>query len=197
MKVALILGVVCFSALLTFGQTWSESGTKTVTNSNLESIRQKRLAAEGEYKKNYEQMGFPSPQELRAQYDQELANRLELAQQLRLEKIEREKIQVDREKAVLQARIDAARIAADIMANEQEAAAREEYNQSQYPTYGYPGYGYPGYGYPRNGRFGIRIGIGGPFPGYDPRYRKYRTYPGNRLLPNFGGQIYGSPFGPN
>lgn len=43
------------------------SQTKTVTNSDLENFRQKRLKAERDYRENYEKLGFPSPAELERQ----------------------------------------------------------------------------------------------------------------------------------
>ena len=48
--------------------------TKTVTNSDLEKYRQKRLQAERDYRENYAKLGFPSPEELERQIEQAQPN---------------------------------------------------------------------------------------------------------------------------
>ncbi len=55
-----LLFILCLS-LLTI--TSAAAQTKTVTNADLEKFRQKRVQAETEYRKNYEKLGFPSPEE--------------------------------------------------------------------------------------------------------------------------------------
>lgn len=60
--------------------------TRTITNADLESFRQKRLAAEKDLRENYEKLGFASPQELERQIEQSRIEREELAARLELER---------------------------------------------------------------------------------------------------------------
>ena len=77
----LLFTILIFSAsFLTFAQT------KTITNADLESFRQKRLAAEKDLRENYEKLGFPSPAELEKQMEQSRIEREELAARLELER---------------------------------------------------------------------------------------------------------------
>jgi hypothetical protein len=80
-QVFLVFGLMFIFSGLAFAQT------KTVTNADLEKYRQKRLAAEKEYRENYREMGFPSPEELEKQNEESARERSELAQRLRAEKI--------------------------------------------------------------------------------------------------------------
>ncbi|MDQ3321696.1 MAG: hypothetical protein M3525_04460 [Acidobacteriota bacterium] len=66
--------------------------TKTVTNKDLEKFRQNRLQAEREYRENYAKLGFSSPEELKRQREQDRKERAELAERIRQENLEREKI---------------------------------------------------------------------------------------------------------
>ena len=68
---------------------------KTVTNSTLQKFTQKRLAAERDYRENYERMGFPSPEELDRQRDEDMKARLELAEQLRQARLEKERLELE------------------------------------------------------------------------------------------------------
>ncbi|MEZ5308152.1 MAG: hypothetical protein R2684_13480 [Pyrinomonadaceae bacterium] len=58
MRFWLIFVVLLVCAVPLFGQA------KTVTNSDLEKFRQKRLAAERDLRENYREMGFRSPEEM-------------------------------------------------------------------------------------------------------------------------------------
>ena len=82
-KIAVFLGVVFSLSLVGFGQNRTVTARRNVTNSDLETFRQKRLDAERDYRENYERMGFPSPEELAKQRDDDMADRLQLADQLR------------------------------------------------------------------------------------------------------------------
>jgi hypothetical protein len=62
----------------------------TVTNSDLEAFRQKRLAAEKRYRENYERLGMPSPDELERRRVANLKETEELSNKLRNERLERE-----------------------------------------------------------------------------------------------------------
>lgn len=95
-KAALILGVVISFALVGFGQ-------RTVTNSTLEKFQQKRLAAERDYRENYLRMGFPSPEELDRQRDADMAARIQIADQLRQARLEKERVELERHNLDLEA----------------------------------------------------------------------------------------------
>ena len=69
---------------------------RTVTNADLEKFRQKRLQAEQEYRDNYERWGFPSPEELDRQREQDRVDNEALAEKLRENRLEREKLALDR-----------------------------------------------------------------------------------------------------
>ncbi|MDQ3801599.1 MAG: hypothetical protein M3384_19425 [Acidobacteriota bacterium] len=60
-----ILLVLSLILAMTVGFVSAQTrATKTVTNADLEKFRQKRLAAEADYRDNYEKRGMPSPEEL-------------------------------------------------------------------------------------------------------------------------------------
>lgn len=170
-KIAALFIVVFSTAFVAEAQR----AVRTVTNADLAKFRDRRLAAEQEYRDNYERLGMPSPEELDEQRDRDMEARLELADQLRQARIEKERIEIDR------ARLD---LDADRLSLDREAMAESQIvNQS----YGYGGsYGgfYGGYGYP--GFFGRGFGFGNRFPGYVP----LRGYPRNRLLPMFSVPTY-------
>lgn len=63
-RLLFILCLSCVAAGSSFAQT------RTVTNEDLEKFRQKRVAAEREYRENHEKLGFPSPEELERQREQ-------------------------------------------------------------------------------------------------------------------------------
>lgn len=134
--------------------------TKTVTNANLEKHRQKRLEAERDYRENYERLGFPSPEELDRQLEQDRRERSELSQRLREEKLERERMQ--REDRYRWAELEILRSNAN--QNNQGAYYGNNYpftNFGFYPFYSYP----TGYFYNHNNRFRGRRGFfrGGNF----------------------------------
>jgi hypothetical protein len=126
---------------------------RTVTNDNLEKYRQKRVAAERELRENYERLGFPSPEELDRQNEENRQARAELAERLRTENLERERLGLERERLNL----------------DQQIAGNEAQPEGEYSSfsnhgfyagandfffnYGFSNYG--GYGYPnrRHNRF--------------------------------------------
>jgi hypothetical protein len=82
-----LLFILCFTlgvANLAFGQN------RTVTNADLEKFRQKRTAAERDYRENYAKKGFPSPEELERQIEEDRVRNLELSERLRAERLEGE-----------------------------------------------------------------------------------------------------------
>lgn len=54
-------------ALLSMASVSAFGQTPTVTNADLEKYRQERLKAERQLRENYEELGFPSPEELLAE----------------------------------------------------------------------------------------------------------------------------------
>lgn len=85
MRFAVIFALCMFATISLSAQT------KTVTNSDLEKFREKRVAAERDYRENYAKMGFPSPEELERQSEKSRVERQELSAQLRAERLERER----------------------------------------------------------------------------------------------------------
>jgi hypothetical protein len=81
-----VLGFIFIFSGFVFAQT------KTVTNADLEKFRQKRLKAEKDYRENYAEMGFPSPEELERQNAESRRRLNEFADQLREERITRENL---------------------------------------------------------------------------------------------------------
>lgn len=165
---AFVLCVVLALSGALFAQGWSESGPKTVTNVDLEKFRQQRLAGEREYREKYAELGFPSPEELSAQIERERELKFHLSEQLRQERLESEKIDIERGRVA----IDALRLQSEIDARNDDRSRESE------STYfgGYNGYG-GYYGYPSYGGYGIRyrgFGI------YVPRYGRQ----GSRYIPN-------------
>jgi hypothetical protein len=69
--------------------------TRTVTNADLEKFREQRIAAEQELRENYERLGFPSPEERERQRVESIRERESLAERLRLERLERERLDAE------------------------------------------------------------------------------------------------------
>lgn len=84
------------SAGLAIGQT------RTVTNADLEKFRQERLKAEKDYRENYAKWGFPSPEELRRRQEQSAKEMSELAERLRAEERERQRLEAERRQQAAQ-----------------------------------------------------------------------------------------------
>lgn len=101
-KATLIFGLVFSLAAVSFAQV------RTITNSTLNRIQDKRLAAERDYRDNYERMGFPSPEELDRQRETDMDARLELAEQLRQARLEKERLELERRSLEIESfRLDA------------------------------------------------------------------------------------------
>ena len=153
----------------------AQRAARTVTNADLARFRDRRVAAEQEYRDNYERLGMPSPEELDAMRERDMDAQLALAEQLRQARLEKERLELDR------VRLD---LDADRLALERETVAE---SQAIHQSYGYGGfYGgyYGGFGYP--GFLGRGFGLGDRYPGYVP----LRGYPRNRLLPVFSVRTY-------
>lgn len=90
-QIAVLLSLIFSLSVVSMAQT------KTVTNADLEKFRQERLRAEREYRENYERLGFPSPEELERQREEDRIRREELSAQLKAERLQREAIQAQNE----------------------------------------------------------------------------------------------------
>jgi hypothetical protein len=151
-RAALIFGLFFSLALSAAGQV------RTVTNSTLEKFQQKRIAAERDYRANYERLGFPSPEELDRQREADLKAKIELSEQLRQTRLEKERLELERRNLDLEA-----------------ATLQIEYVEEGYPVsvggaYGsYGGYYYDGRYRRRGGgrlfnRGGYRVDPFGVYP---------------------------------
>jgi hypothetical protein len=140
-KIAVIFGVVFALSIVATAQV-------TVTNFELEKFKKQRLAAEKDYRENHDRMGFPSPEELEERRERDLEMQLAFSEQLRQSRLERERVQNERDAMVLNAEL----MAAERRAREEAAQVEPETN-----TYYYGGgynYGYPWWRYPRRWRRG-------------------------------------------
>ena len=159
-KAALFLGLVLSFAAVGFGQV------RTVTNSTLQKFQQKRLDAERDYRDNYARMGFPSPEDLDRQRDADMAARLQLAEQLRTARLEKERIDLERQGLALQA-----------AALERERESNDGYYNGYYGGFvgGYGGFFSNGGFF--DGRFGDRRGRFRGFSGGGYRATPFEVYP--------------------
>lgn len=143
---------------------------RTITNASLERYRAERLSAEREYRQNYERLGLPSPEEIERRNEQSRIETLELADKLRDNRLERDRLSVERE-----------RIAADLESARLQAAAA--YYQSL-GTDGFYGGGFESGFY---GGFGGGFGIG---HGFDNRNQNRRRGFRQRSGYYAGGQFW-------
>ena len=129
--------------------------TKSVTNSDLEKFRQKRLQAEKDYRENYAKMGFPSPEELDRQIEKSRVEREVLATRLTAERLQRDQAEAS-------ARAEAARLS-----DQNYYIISADRNGTGY-LYGYPNYYYFRQSYPRRMPYlpQFRIGNGVPTTTY-------------------------------
>ena len=171
-KAALIFGLILSLTAIGIGQV------RTVTNSTLQKFQEKRLAAERDYRDNYARMGFPSPEELDRQRDTDMAARIELAEQLRQARLEKERLELERRNL-------------DLEANALNNETLEIADGGSYPGYYIGGFG----GFSSGGRFarnrhfrGARFGSGGGYratpvgvyPNPSPRLRRFFSTGGHR-----------------
>jgi hypothetical protein len=120
-------------ALLFFAAVISVTAQKrTITNADLEKYKQERARAEKEYMDTYQQLGRPSPAELRQQRDESLASTARVAEMLMEQEFERERIELRREQT---RRYD-------------DVSGRQYYESYTgiAPAYFYGGYGFGGFG---------------------------------------------------
>ena len=131
-RIAVLLSVVLSLTAAGAAQVNNHRPSRSVTNTDLDRFKQKRLAAERDYRENYAQMGFPSPEELDRQNQESQAEREELSAKLRQERLERERILAER-----------ARAEAELISAQGTAAQPVTYDGYP-PFYGFGSYG--GYG---------------------------------------------------
>ena len=141
-----LMFILCLSFIATVSAV---AQNRTVTNSDLEKFRQKRLEAERDYRENYARLGFPSPEELEKQIEQSRRERTELSARLRAESLERERLNLERQQIEAEARRN----------NFQPQTGNyQQYDDRQYETNGFSGivvdgfYNRRNFGY-RNNRF--------------------------------------------
>ena len=136
-----LLFILCLSFIASASAV---AQNRTVTNSDLEKFRQKRLEAERDYRENYERLGFPSPEELEKQIEQSRRERSELSARLRAENLERERLNIERQLIESEARRDNFQPQTDYY---------PEYQENGFSGYVPDGfYNYGNFGY-RNNRF--------------------------------------------
>ena len=157
--------------------------TPTVTNADLEKYRQRRVAAEAELAQKYAQMGFPSPVELERQRNRDYWDKIEYAEKLQKERLEREKKEAELKQMAYEAAMASQPIYVIV---DRQGTQTSDYNYNPYPYYGnYPYYpNYPTYGnYPcYNSRFGCRYPRQ-QFPN-QTQLPTYRTGGGMIMYPN-------------
>lgn len=73
-----------------------DAQTDTVTNRDLEKYQAERLKAEADMRENYKRLGFPSPEELKLRNEESAKATAELSAKLRVERLERERIEAER-----------------------------------------------------------------------------------------------------
>ena len=151
------------------------SQVRTVTNSTLQKFQQQRLNAERDYRDNYERLGFPSPEELDRQREEDMASRLQLAEQLRQSRLEKERLELEKRSIDLQS-----------------VAIDNEIVERQYDGF-YGGFvgGFGGFGGFSDGRFGRRHGR---FP-FRFNSRGYRATPVGVYPNEYPGRVRFSPRG--
>ena len=137
-RILLLLSLVFSLTAVGFAQT------KTVTNKDLEKFRASRMEAERDYAENYEKLGFPSPQELKKQIEEDERRLRELSARLRSERLEREKAEA------LADRINLLETQNQIFQlQDNRPAVRNNYYYGATPYY-YPSYGFYNYRYRNN-----------------------------------------------
>jgi len=99
--------IAVFLVVLVGGAAFADAQGRRVTNADLEKFKVKRLAAEQDLRENYARLGFPSPEEMEKQRDQEAKERMELFESLQAARLERERLEIERQRlAVEQAKAE-------------------------------------------------------------------------------------------
>jgi len=90
-KIAVVFCVLFSLSVVGSAQT----SRRTVTNFDLEKYRDQRVAAEREYRETYAQRGMLSPEELRAASDARIQQTLDLAEQMRADQLEQQRLALE------------------------------------------------------------------------------------------------------
>ncbi len=101
MKLSIAVVFGCMVAFVCSGV----AQTRTVTNADLEKFKAKRIAAEKDLRENYARLGFPSPEELEKQNAQSQKERFALFEKLQAARIERERIEAERQRIIYESTI--------------------------------------------------------------------------------------------
>jgi len=168
-----------------------QSAGRTLTNLELEPIRQRRIESEKGYEKRRLELGLPTVEETRRQRAAEEEETLALARQRAAEDARNEAYWRDRASAL---RSDFNSVAAQIDYLRSRPVQNQAPIYNSYPNvYGYPNNGYPNaysypnvYGYPNNGSYRNVYGYptGRPYP--SPYDRRRSPNLGTIAAPNRG-----------
>jgi hypothetical protein len=140
--------ILCF--IVSLGSSaFAQKTTRTVTNSDLEKYKEKRVQSERDLRENYKRLGFPSPEELEKQNEQRRAAMEQLADELKIEQLQ------NQNDIVAQANALRAQIASlDAQINYlRSQGGNYSANQAVILSYGYGGGSYSPY---RGGRPSLR-----------------------------------------
>jgi hypothetical protein len=104
----------------------------TITNADLEKYRIERQEANRQYNETYASRGLPSPQELRAQSDEQVKSMIDFSDKLKAQQLERDRM-------VLDAAISQQQAAAQVEAARarSEASGNTVYYPMETQTWGY------------------------------------------------------------
>ena len=78
--------------IITAGAMSAAAQSRTVTNNELAQYKQERVKAETDLRENYERLGFASPEEFDRRNKQSAKETADLAEKLRQEDLERERV---------------------------------------------------------------------------------------------------------
>lgn len=153
-QILLLLSLIFISANFALAQN------RTITNDDLGKFREKRLAAERDYRENYERLGFPSPEELQKQIERSGVERAQLAERLRAENLEREQIAAQAQIAESEARNNRSQVLPD-----NYGGSNGDYFSGYAPNgfYSFPNSGFSSYRSNRFNRGGFRNGFRGNY----------------------------------
>ena len=131
--------------VILLGVSYAGAQTLEITNADLEKFRAKRLAAEKELRENYAKLGFASPEERAKQAEKEEKERTALVDKLRVDRRERERIEVERLKVAVE--IERASQPQKIIIE------RNDQDRNQWNPFGWPyqNRGWNGLPFPQNG----------------------------------------------
>jgi hypothetical protein len=133
--------------VILMGVSYVGAQTLEITNADLEKFRAKRMAAEKELRENYAKLGFPSPEELAKQAEKEAKERTELVDKLRADRLERERVDVERLRVISEIERSSQPQKVIIERNEQD---QDRWNPFGWPNRnrGWNGWPYQQYGQP-------------------------------------------------